>query len=114
MSAVTKNQSDFIGVCDGFVHREFDGLDAGLKRKMLTLMARISEKSYRRGFQQGHECERTVIVDLLDWRFPESQEDCRYDVCPSPFGDCSTTAIDRLFMEVQTLREIGLTVEDFE
>jgi hypothetical protein len=79
----------------GFVYGEFANLDDKVKRKLITLMARISEKSYRRGFQQGFEQNHPVTVNVMKWRFDRS-----LDSSPSPFGYSTDKAINRLKYEV--------------
>ena len=96
-------EPDFFGVCSGFAYNELADLDGKLKQKLLTLMARIMEQCYRRGFQHGEGNLHPVTVDIDDWRFLKP-----LDTAISPFGHSSTTAIERLLMEVSALREIGL------
>lgn len=48
---------------------EFVDIDPRTRDKLFVLMARIAEKSYRRGFQQAIESSHPVRVNLLDWRF---------------------------------------------
>lgn len=68
------------------------------KLKLLKLIARISEQSFRRGFQQGHftaeSGARPVKVDLYKWRFHTSP-----DLAPSPHGYLKGTAMKRLYVE---------------
>ena len=68
------------------------------KLKLLKLIARISEQSFRRGFQQGHFTAESgthpVKVDLGEWRFSLSP-----DLAPSPHGYTKTTAMERLYVE---------------
>ena len=55
---------------------EFDDLPAEKKRKLIRLMERMNEKSYRRGGQHGVEfktrCPKEIVPDLVEWRFGQS------------------------------------------
>ena len=59
---MSRKPSDFIdsSVAYGLHHGEFDNLNDDTKRKLIRLMARISEASYRRGFQQGSTKTQTL------------------------------------------------------
>jgi hypothetical protein len=77
-------------------------------RQLLAAIARVSEASYRRGFQQGHDTamrREELAVQLEQWRFGVS-----LDWSPSPHDICKSTAVDRLLMEhaalQSTLREL--------
>ena len=85
---------EYYNLGKGFFDREFDHLDDKTAHKLIVLMARISEKSYRRGFQQGYEGTHPVTVNVADWRFDRSP-----DKCPSPHGYGTDTAIERLLIE---------------
>jgi hypothetical protein len=105
--------SDFSArnVAYGLKHREFVELPEWTKRKLVRLMARIAEQSYRRGFQHG-----TLGLHCIDpyvLRFERSLD-------KSPFTDVQVprkipawnsslghTAIERLFMECGCLNDIG-------
>jgi hypothetical protein len=60
---------DFIpeSVAYGLKCGEFDNLSERDKRRLVKLMARISEASYRRGFQHGTLGRHTI--DVLKFRF---------------------------------------------
>lgn len=87
---------------------EFSHLNDKDKKKLVRLMARISEKSYRRGLQHG--AEGVNIVDPAHLRFKVSLDE-------SPFTDTVNEkdkwindrrkSIDRLWMEFGVLRNIG-------
>jgi hypothetical protein len=56
----------------GYRDREFAWLPQVVRSRLRKLMARISEQSYRRGFQQGHHFASTgkpIAHDLHDWRY---------------------------------------------
>ena len=98
-------------IADGLEPNEFNFLDDDIKQKLIKLMARISEKSYRRGLQHGSL--GIAIVDPAELRFNVSPD-------YSPFTDVADkngnwvnnkeSSIDRLKMEYGVLRDIGLDV----
>ena len=98
-------------IARGFKPHEFSNLETDVKIKLIKLMARISEKSYRRGLQHGSL--GIAIVDPAELRFNVSPD-------YSPFTDVADengnwvndkqSAIDRLKMEYGVLRDIGLSV----
>ena len=98
-------------IADGLEPNEFYFLDDDIKQKLIKLMARISEKSYRRGLQHGSF--GIAVVDPAHLRFNISPE-------YSPFTDITDkegnwvnnkeSSIDRLKMEYGVLRDIGLDV----
>lgn len=67
----------------------------------LEQIAAISERAYRRGFQQGHHAGQAGVSvrDLAEWRHSLPID---YAIVPedgpSSFGDCETS-IDRLLIE---------------
>jgi protein involved in sex pheromone biosynthesis len=95
----------------GLKHGEFLAMDKALKKKLLKIMARISEKSYRRGLQHGSLSTMTVDPAYL-----------RFNVSPdySPFTDVvgkngkwmnnKQSSLDRLLMEYGGLQDIGLSL----
>jgi len=105
-----KNPSDFSknSVAYPLHEDEFRDIDATTKKKLLRLMARISESSYRRGFQHGGLKWRTV--DPVHLRFEISLD-------KSPLTDvvgkdgkwvCSNDkSIDRLEIEFGELCVLG-------
>ena len=54
-------------IARGFKPHEFSNLETDVKSKLIKLMARISEKSYRRGLQHGSL--GIAIVDPAELRF---------------------------------------------
>ncbi len=98
-------------IAHGLKENEFYSLDDDVKQKLIKLMARISEKSYRRGLQHGSF--GIAVVDPAHLRFNISPE-------YSPLTDIADkegnwvnnkeSSIDRLKMEYGVLRDIGLDV----
>jgi hypothetical protein len=93
-------------VAYGLHRAEFDNLPKKTKRQLVRLMSRISEASFRRGFQQG--CVLTkrglVRVDPAELRF-------RRPLSMSPWPTISLfrghSAIERLECEYPELRYLG-------
>ena len=104
--------ADFVPESVGYPFRadEFSHLDEVTRAKLLTLMSRISEASYRRGYQHGGLKSR--VADPFILRF-------HVDLDLSPLTDvvgasgewrCSNhTSADRLMMEYWVLRDLGFT-----
>ena len=113
MTAIIDDFEHFVenSIAMGFKPHEFSNLETDVKSKLIKLMARISEKSYRRGLQHGSL--GIAIVDPAELRFNVSPD-------YSPFTDVADkngnwvndkqSAIDRLKMEYGVLRDIGLCV----
>ena len=113
MTAIIDDFEHFVenSIAQGFKPHEFSDLDTDVKNKLIKLMARISEKSYRRGLQHGSL--GIAIVDPAELRFNVSPD-------YSPFTDSvgkngewvndKQSAIDRLKMEYGVLHDIGLGV----
>jgi hypothetical protein len=103
-----KRKSDFVpySVARGLHWGEFNHLAPADKKKLVRLMARIAEKSYRRGFEHGvvmtDDRESWIRDDPGAWR-------CYADLDLSPWADrpTTTTSICRLFAECGVLSEIG-------
>lgn len=97
--------SDFVpgSVASGLKMDEFRDLPDRVKRKLLRLMARISEQSYRRGFQHGIVIGDRRCIDPSDFRFKRS-----LDKSPYTDGPGGYTSIERLQMECGVLHNIGL------
>ena len=83
---------------------EFRELPTPVKKKLVQLMARISEASYRRGFQHGTLGRHNI--DPQKFRRSQSLDS-------SPFTDRpgGLTAIERLNVEYG-LSKVGLWAED--
>ncbi len=113
MTTVIDDFEHFVenSIAIGFKPHEFSDLDTDVKNKLIKLMSRISEKSYRRGLQHGSL--GIAIVDPAHLRFNVSPD-------YSPFTDVvgknnewvndKQSAIDRLKMEYGVLRDIGFSV----
>ena len=102
------NDFSINSVCHGLHEGEFETLPAATRRKLVKLMARISEASYRRGFQQGvvlnNAAPETIPPDLADWRYRQS-------LAKSIGGDGwkgMNDSIERLFCEYRVLTDVGL------
>ncbi len=98
------------GIGKGFREGELSHLDEFTVRKLITLMSRISESSFRRGFQHGQYFERKGI---RLWIAPEK---LRFNVSldKSPMA-CSRfpkfSAKDRLRFEYGgTLQALGFVL----
>lgn len=89
---------------------EFDHLTERDRRKLLRLMARLAEKSYRRGAQQGAVlgAEGVVAHDLHKWRYERSLDRCPWLDCPEMYND----PVQRLLMENDDLRRIGFDIKE--
>lgn len=99
----------------GLEYDEFANLPRATRKKLVRLMARISERSYRRGLQQGVYLHKhnALLVDPRDWRY-------KIDLDLSPaaeFGEAplrhefhrlGSGSICRLYAEERYLDEIGL------
>lgn len=63
------------GIAKGFREGEFANLDECTKRKLVALMSRISEASFRRGLQHGEYFTRKNVklwIDPTSLRFDRS------------------------------------------
>lgn len=95
-------------VTHGLHEGEFDVLTEIQKRRLVRLLARVAETSYRRGFQQGHQVAsggRSLAIDPYTLRFARSLDK---SPCPDT-GSPTFSALDRLFLECRELEEIGLS-----
>lgn len=90
-------------VAFGLKDREFSHIAEGDKQKLIRLMARISEKSYRRGFQHG------CVLDPAERLISPEELRFEWSLDKSPYTDCGggDTSIARLFMECGVLHDIG-------
>ena len=90
----------------GMKEWEFSDIPKSKRKKLITLMARISERSYRRGFQHGKVIEDHIISpEQLRWEISDDK---------SPYTDSKGghSAIDRLFMEYREIECLGLFIDD--
>jgi hypothetical protein len=85
-------------VMRGIPANAFAALDARTARYLVKVMARVAERAYRRGAQQGVHIARNrpqdLPKDLADWRYGRSA-----DSSPGLDGGFTTTAVKRLEME---------------
>jgi len=98
-------------VVHGLKHGEFLAMDKALKKKLLKIMARISEKSYRRGLQHGSL--GIAVVDPAELRFNVSPDYSPYTDIVGKNGkwvNNKQSSLDRLLMEYGGLQDIGLSV----
>lgn len=92
-------------VTNGMADDLFAGIDSATKDRIAKLMARIAERSYRRGFQQGAHIATTrpadLPKDLNAWRYGTSTD-------KSPWGDSNhvENSIERLFGENRELERM--------
>ena len=101
--------SDFTAssIAHGLKEGEFDDLSPSVNRKLVRLMARIAEQSYRRGFQHGAVLGDRACVAPYDLRFRRSLD-------KSPYTNSARgghTSIERLFMECGELCMLGFDDE---
>lgn len=100
-------------VDDGISERALADLTAAQRRVVVKLLARVSERSYRRGAQQGITFQRNRPhtlpddIGLHDWRYGTSTDE-------APWLDMRhvESAMERLFVENPGLRRLGLQEED--
>jgi hypothetical protein len=92
-------------VCHGLRRDAFEHLPLSDRRKLLRLMARIAEKSYRRGFQHGVEIGDRRTIDPATLRFERSLDSSPWTDSPQ-----KTTAIERLLCPQERTHEI----EDYD
>ena len=94
--------SVFAGIEEG----QFKNITARDRKALLTLMARISEASFRRGIHHSVSCLRPVKLNLFDLRYGRS-----LDKSPSPHGPAfhpTTSSVERLLMEYDGLSSFGM------
>ena len=86
---------------------EFDDLPMEKKRKLIRLMARMNEKSFRRGGQQGVEfktrCPKEIVPDLVEWRYGQSLDNA---IGLNGWTGLNNSTI-RLFVECGFLDDLG-------
>lgn len=89
-----------------FASQEFGHLAPSDRQRLVTLMARIAEQSYRRGVYQGVKLagdEPDLLPhDLYSWRYDRSLDQ-------SPWLDdaATETSTERLFAECAELEALG-------
>jgi hypothetical protein len=95
-------------ITDGLPDGAFDHLSARDRARLIKLMARLAERSYRRGFQQGTtkgDFARPQMV--AGWRFRRSTDKSPWLDQPGRVEDSRS----RLFMENHGLERIGFREE---
>lgn len=99
------NEFDKSSVAFGLKRNEFDHLSDQDVKKLIRLIARISESSYRRGFQHGVvETGGECGMDSWKWRHEKSLDNSPWAMHPPK----TTTSIERLMTEHGILDDIGL------
>lgn len=86
---------------------EFNDLPKKYKKRLVRLMARLAEKSYRRGFQHGIVIGNRRVIEPEVLRFERSLDWSPYTDHPS----LKDSAVVRLFMENGELRNIGFVLQ---
>lgn len=99
-----------LSVIDGLRDEEFEMFPNSTKKKLMKLMSRISEASYRRGVQQAlylpfeHECDHA-------WRFSDLSKSKGMDK-PRFKREASMTSKQRFDDEYgSALRDIGFSLD---
>ena len=94
-------------IAKGFEEDRFAALADRDQRDLLKLMARIAEKAYRRGVQQGAEhCGGELRGNLAEWRYG-----LPLDRAPQADAPRSVQSLARLSIECGAdLRRLGLRV----
>ena len=94
-------------VAFGYSYYDFLQFSDDDKEKIVRLLARISEQSFRRGFQQGchMQARGKVAIKPEVWRFDAPVDDSQDP--ESPHGRSSTIR-DRLFENYPVLSDLGL------
>lgn len=100
----TLQMSDFANysILQGLKHQEFRDLPAKVRRKLVVLMARLAEKSYRRG--ANHALEVGCIHNVNKWRYGTLARSVGIDT------QRSESVVERLFEQNGELRQVGLEV----
>lgn len=90
--------------CHGLSSLHFAHLCDADKAAVRRLIARVSEKSFRRGFQQGYDSRKRgdTLCDLHQWRF-----DTDLDYAVSAHGTHHSSSGERLEIECH-LSKVGL------
>jgi hypothetical protein len=95
-------------VINGVKADTFASLSGWQRRALVKIMARIAERSYRRGVQQGallaREYQERLPKSLAVWRF-----DISLDRSPWLEGARTEPSTERLFMENGELYELGFS-----
>jgi hypothetical protein len=113
--ATPEDEKAFSGIAEGLHQWMFDILPDRLRKVILTLLARVSEASYRRGFFQGHQfCSKGMRLAI-------NPDKLRYggfslDRSPMPHsGQRRMTSLERLECEHWgALAHVGLILKEDE
>lgn len=107
-----KTDFEKYSVAYGLQENEFDALDDKVKTKLLTLMSRISESSYRRGFQHGKLNQKTINPSKLRFEISLDKAPFTANMKGRQWIDSGHKSIDRLDIEHgMVLSEIGFEFE---
>lgn len=100
-------------VTSGIDPELFDNLSEKQKKAICTLLARVQEATFRRGFQQGQECGQIAKISGHDLRYGRKVR--KLDISPEPVrGWPAIESMQRLFIEHGVdLAEIGLDVCEY-
>lgn len=101
MSRLFRFMPDFTknSVCRGLKMNEFRNIAPATRRKLVKLMARLAERSYRRGVQQALSVG--CIHQVSDWRHSSLEKSVGIDT------RSYVTVIERLFEQNMELRQVG-------
>jgi hypothetical protein len=104
--------SDFVpgSVAFGLYENEFDRLTLDQKQSLLKLMSKVSESSFRRGFQHGARIPaglRTIDPGELRYQWSLLKS-------PDPHSGVVLPAVERLEMEYPVLLDLGLYNSEVE
>ena len=94
----------------GFKDGEFATLPAEVRTRLIRLMARVSEASYRRGFQQGSHLQETGVLkhNVYDFRYKNPLSNSPEGTNGKTAGYCKSS-VDRLLLEYRSqLSRVGL------
>ena len=98
-------KTDFIpaSIAYGFKFDAFKDMPIEMQRRVLTLLAQVSEKSYRRGLQHGSVLRDEIKRDLAEFRHTPGMNKSPY--ADSPY---SVSSYRRIVEEYGlTLKELG-------
>lgn len=94
------------GIAKGLHEGEFADLTPACRKKLLTLMARISESSFRRGLQHGiYFTEKGIPLRTDPWTF-RYKGTLDKSPCINSKG-WTPTALERLYYEYSILSNLG-------
>jgi hypothetical protein len=104
----SKSAMEAVLLAEKFLNRHFGQMVthasvvdlAGMLMEDIDAMARISEASYRRGYQHGVERGHLRAIEPAEFRYEYS-----LDQSPDPDGDSGCTSTERLYMQFPELGE---------